>query len=103
MIHDSSSFIVEYIYTNKPVAYTYRKAWLAPSYNAIGTEVLKVHYSLHEASAIKGFIDDVVLSGNDTLEPMRKTFAKHFLNDGTGLFSENVVNEIRKRVKTVNG
>lgn len=103
MIHDSSSFICEYIYTNKPVAYTYRKAWEAPSYNEIGMEALKVHYGIYEESEIKGFFDDVVLAGNDTLEPMRKTFAKHFLNDGTGSFSENVVNEIRKRINTVNG
>lgn len=103
MIHDSSSFIVEYIYTNKPVAYTYRKAWLAPSYNEIGTEALKVHYDLHDPSEIKGFFEDVVLAGKDTLESARRKFAKDFLNDGTGSFSENVVNEIRNGIRTGNG
>lgn len=96
MIHDCSSFMVEYIYADKPVAYTYRKSWRAPTYNKIGAGALNVHYSLHSVSEIKGFIDDVVLAGNDPLGAARKAFVNEYLNDCGSPFSENVVNAIRK-------
>lgn len=96
MIHDSSSFVAEYIYTGKPVAYTYRKEWRSSDYNEMGVEALKVHYSLKDASEIKGFIDEVVLSGKDILRRERENFAAKYLNDGASLFSENVVTAIRK-------
>lgn len=103
MIHDSSSFVAEYIYTGKPVAYTYRKEWRSSDYNEIGVEALKVHYSLRDASEIKGFIDEVVLSGKDILRHERENFAAKYLNDGVSSFSENVVNAIRKGLGFENG
>ena len=90
MIHDSSSFSVEYLFTGKPVMYVskhvkeYRK-----ELNGLGNGALDQHYMGTSTSDILLFIDNVVIGGNDTMEVQRNNFVNEFLLPPNG---KSVVN-----------
>lgn len=95
MIHCSGSFIVEYLYTGKPVAYVYSKSRNPPDIGVIGDAALNAHYPMHCEADIRHFIDDVVLSGHDTMVDIRKSVADKYLKSPNGkMFSENVYETI---------
>lgn len=95
MIHCSGSFIVEYLYTGKPVAYVYSKTRNPPDMGLIGDAALNAHYPMHCEADIKRFIDDVVLGGHDTMSDIRKSVADKYLRSPNGkMFSENVYESI---------
>ena len=95
MIHCSGSFIVEYLYTGKPVAYVYSKVRNPPQFSIVGNAALEAHYSMHDEADIRRFIDKVVLGGNDTMADIRKKVADKYLRSPNGkMFSENVYGAI---------
>lgn len=95
MIHCSGSFIVEYLYTGKPVAYVYSKTRNPPDIGPVGNAALDAHYPMHNESDIRRFIDAVVLGGDDTMGGARKKVADMYLKSSNGkMFSENVYESI---------
>ena len=97
MIHCSGSFIVDYIYTGKPVQYVYCKDRNAPDFGEIGDAALKAHYPAHDMAEIERFIEDVVLAGNDFMKKQREDVYQKYLKSPNGkTFSENVVEDILK-------
>ena len=95
MIHCSGSFIVDYIYTGKPVQYVYCKDRNAPDFGEIGDAALKAHYPAHGVAEIERFIEDVVLTGNDPMKKQREDVYQKYLGSPNGkTFSENVVEDI---------
>lgn len=95
MIHCSGSFIVDYIYTGKPVLYVYCKDRGTPDFGEIGEAALNAHYPAHEVADIERFISDVVLSGNDPMHQQRMDVYQKYLRSPNGkTFSENVVDDI---------
>lgn len=95
MIHCSGSFIVEYLYTGKPVAYVYSKTRNPPDLGPIGDAALDAHYSMYSEADMRRFIEDVVLDGNDTMADIRKSVADKYLRSPNGkMFSENVYESI---------
>ena len=95
MIHCSGSFIVEYLYTGKPVAYVYSKTRNPPKIGPIGDAALNAHYPIHSGADIRRFIDDVVLGGHDAMADIRKSVADKYLKSPNGImFSENVYETI---------
>lgn len=95
MIHCSGSFIVDYIYTGKPVQYVYCKDRNAPDFGEIGDAALKAHYPAHEIADIEKFIEDVVLKGNDPMRKQREAVYGQYLKSPNGkTFSENVIDDI---------
>ena len=80
MIHDSSSFSVEYLYTGKPVMYfsrnenEYRK-----ELNGLGNGSLDQHYIGTNTDAIYSFIDNIVLGSNDPKKEQRNKFVNDIL------------------------
>lgn len=95
MIHCSGSFIVDYIYTGKPVQYYYCKERIAPDFGEIGDESLNAHYSAHTPQDVERFIQDVVMDGNDYMRDQRESVYQNHLTTQCGkLFSENVVDAI---------
>lgn len=95
MIHCSGSFIVEYLYTGKPVAYVYSKMRKLPNIGPIGDAALQAHYSVNNETDMRQFIDNVVLGGNDTKFQIRQKVAKEYLKSPNGkMFSENVYESI---------
>lgn len=97
MVHCSGSFIVDYIYTGKPVQYVYCKDRNAPDFGEIGDAALKAHYPAHDMAEIERFIEDVVLAGNDFMKKQREDVYQKYLKSPNGkTFSENVVEDILK-------
>lgn len=95
MIHCSGSFIVEYLYTGKPVAYVYSKTRNSPCLGPIGEAALNSHYPIHNEKDIRTFLDTVVLEGKDTMCDIRRKVADKYLKSPNGkMFSENVYKSI---------
>lgn len=95
MIHCSGSFIVEYLYTGKPVAYVYSKTRNPPSIGHVGDAALVAHYPIHNEKDIRAFLDNVVLEGKDTMCDIRRKVADKYLKSPNGkMFSENVYKSI---------
>ena len=95
MIHCSGSFIVEYLYTGKPVAYVYSKTRNPPDIGPIGDAALGAHYPMHCEADIRRFIEEVVLGENDKMRNIRReTVAKYLKSPNGKRFSENVYNSI---------
>ena len=84
MIHCSGSFIVDYIYTGKPVQYVYCKDRNAPDFGEIGDAALKAHYPAHGIAEIERFIEDVVLAGNDPMKKQREDVYQKYLKSPNG-------------------
>lgn len=100
MIHCSSSFIVDYIYTGKPVQYVYCKNWHIPPVAQVIKASLDAHYHARKRSDIEAFLDKVVIGGKDTKLFERKNVYNDFLKmPNCKLFSENVVEDIIQNLK----
>lgn len=92
MIHDSGSFIVEYLYVNKPVMRTISDLPLTDQFNKFGLACLKQYYLSNTKDEVESFIVNVI---NDK-DPMREQRTK-FVNDvlmPKGSPSQNIVNDI---------
>ena len=94
---NSGSFIVEYLYTGKPVAYVYSKTRNPPDIGPIGDAALEAHYPMHSETDIRRFLDNVVLSGHDPMREKRIRVAQKYLKSPNGkMFSENVYESVVK-------
>lgn len=80
MIHDCSSFIGEYLFTEKPCCYMLKsKNQLNTVLIPMGRECLKQYYQAFSESDIIDFIDNVVIKGNDPLKNQREAFSRKVL------------------------
>lgn len=95
MIHCSGSFIVEYLYTGKPVAYVYSKTRNPPDIGLIGNAALDAHYPIYNEIDIRHFLDEVILGGHDSMRVTRQKVVDKYLKSSNGkMFSENVYNSM---------
>ena len=100
MIHDSSSFMSEYLYANKPVMFTTQiiDDVRAPM-KEFGLAALDAHYIGKTCEDVKCFVEKVVLGGNDTMSPKRKEFYDKYLLPPNGkTVGQNVYDEIVKSI-----
>lgn len=92
MIHDSGSFIAEYLYTNKPVMRTLNGEDLNKMYNEFGLKCLSNHYLAYNESDIEDFIRNVI----NEIDPIKEQRTK-FVNEvliPRGSPSQNIINDI---------
>lgn len=80
MVHDCSSFSVEYHYSQNPVMFVCQdleayKCML----NNFGKKALDMHYIGKTEQDIISFIEEKVLMGNDPMKPQRDVFYKQYL------------------------
>lgn len=95
MVHCSGSFIVEYLYTGKPVQYVFSKSRCVLPWSEVGEAALSVHAPAHEPADIRRFLDEVVLGGKDDLKAAREKVSHAYLKSPNGkTFSQNVYDEI---------
>lgn len=96
MIHDSSSFCVEYLYSGNPVLYIaldYERQY--EEKNTLGRLALSNHYIGRNESDIWDFIKDKVINKNDPQKAAREVFISKYLmppNDST--VSQNIIDII---------
>lgn len=94
LIHDSYSFIVEYLYTNKPSCYMYKDNDKS-RWNQVGQQALEVMYKSFNESEIIDFIENVVIKGEDTMHEERVSFVENVLMPPSNkLASENILQDL---------
>lgn len=100
MINDSGSFTAEYIYTLKPALNCFVDAdRVYNTMNAIGKAALECQYKGSSREEVEQFIEDVVLTGNDTLQEKREAFYKQYLQIPYGeSVTMNIYNSIIKAI-----
>lgn len=103
MIHDCDSFMIEYLFVNKPVAFVSKDITaLKSELSDFGEDVLSQHYLLENQEDVVTYIEDVVLGGNDSLLFSRTGFFSEVLMPkATGSTSEIIVNDIKKSLKMI--
>lgn len=92
MIHDSASFIVEYLFVNKPVMRTSNGEELSTQFSSFGMSCLEQYYHADNESDIELFIQNVINGVDPLLEQRTK-----YINEGLipkGSPSQNIINDI---------
>lgn len=99
MIHDCSSFTMEYLYTKKPVLFLANIGHDNQA-NEVALRAYDAHYKAKTKEEICAFLDNVVLNGIDPKQQERESFYNDVLLPPNGCTaSENILNEIIKSLK----
>lgn len=100
MVHDSGSFVVDYLYFNRPVMFVSQNIERAKSYvNVPGRRAYEAHYIGSTTDDIERFVRDVVMNGHDTMEPVRRAYYQEFLKQPRGqLTAENIYRDMVKEL-----
>jgi hypothetical protein len=94
LIHDSGSFLIEYLYTGKPVLHTDRDPKITERMNEFGVLAYNLHYQANTEDQIREFIENV-LNDQDDKKKDRETFlASRLLPPNHRSASENIYNEL---------
>ena len=92
MIHDSGSFIAEYLYTNKPVMRTMNGYPVDKMYNGFTQRCIAQHYQAYSEKDIEDFIL-MVIEGKDPMQEERSAFVEKELLP-KGMPSQNIIDDI---------
>lgn len=99
LIHDSASFMTEYLATGKPLLYTLNDKEVSSRMNSYGQMALSNHYVAQNKNEIRGFIIDVVLNGQDTMYKDRQIFIEKYLRPPNNKSASlNIYEEIKLRI-----
>lgn len=93
MIHDCSSFVVEYLYTEKPCCFMAKKNY-RHVFSNLGKSCLENYYLAFDKSQILEFIENVVIKENDKLKKKRECYAVENLAINYPNVSKKILNEI---------
>lgn len=94
MIHDCSSFTVEYHYTKNPVMFLVMGRHRIEDQNEFGQEAYKCHYEGHTEEEIEAFINNVI-NNVDPLKQRRCDFYKKYLLPPNGQSAcDNIIDAI---------
>jgi len=98
MIHDCGSFSVEYHYSGNPVMFVAEDfERIVSEKGELGQLAMRLHYVGRCQEDIVGFIEQVVLEGNDPMRCGRKDFYNRYLLPPNGKsVAENVVDVLLK-------
>lgn len=95
MIHDSITFTVEYIYTNKPSCFTVRNKNIETTYwNEFAQMAFNLHYHAYNEKDIESFIENIVLNGKDIIYDERKVFYDNYLYPKDEIMPSNKIMQI---------
>jgi hypothetical protein len=98
MIHDSGSFLTEYLYVDKPVLRTDRYDSITDRLNEFGVMAYKMHYHARTEKDIERFVKNVI-EGKDEMRKKREDFKQQYLlppNHQSA--SQNIINIINKQI-----
>ena len=98
MIHDCGSFIIEYLYAQKPVMILGNFDRVSQS-NEVGKKAYVCHYEGKSEADIRAFLDNVVINGKDPLNEKRNHFYKDNLLPPNGItVAENIILDLKKKL-----
>lgn len=95
IIHDSGSFISEYLVLNKPSIFMVRNNNVLNSFNLYGSKALENYYLSYSHKDLISILEEVIFKGNDYLKENRTKFInKLLLPPNNSLASNNIFNLI---------
>ena len=94
MIHDSGSFMLEYLYTHKPVMYLASGEVLGPDANLQTRQALEMHELGRTGEEIEAFIRRVIAGEDPKAEAREAYFRSHLIPPGGCSACENVIRAI---------
>lgn len=99
LIHDSASFLTEYIFTGKPELFMVANASVKEQLNTFGQLTLNNVYQSKNRNEVVFFIDDVVFQDRDIMKEQRNKFYQKYLSPSDGEFvSQKIVNVINQQI-----
>ena len=98
MVHDSGSFVIDYLYFQKPVMFVSQNIVRAKSYvNIPGQQAYDAHYIGKTNEDVEHFVEHIVLSGQDTMQSKRQAYYEEFLAQPDGQSTaKNIYQDILK-------
>ena len=85
IIHDSGSFLVDYMYVQKPALFVTNKLqMMLDEADDFAKQVYDCYYIGKDCEEILAFVENTVLSGNDPLKEKRKYIFEHYLQSNDG-------------------
>lgn len=97
LIHDSGSFMVEYLALNKPIAYTISNKSIENRFNEFGQIVLSGHYQIYSENDLLSFIQNLINGIDPLIKQREKLIFKQNLNKDM-LISEEIVKQINLKL-----
>ena len=95
MIHDSGSFIAEYLFCGKPVLFFLLNKEIRNRLSDFGNQALDHHYHASDVKGIIDFLERVVFEDKDEKSDCRRMFYEQYLVPPNKLSaSENIYNTI---------
>lgn len=99
MIHDCGSFLIEYLFTHKPVLYLINNETSKKQYNELGVKALENIPLGYSKKDIIDFIEKTILKGKDShKEKRREFFETHLKPPNNKLASENIYEFLLKEL-----
>jgi len=91
MIHDSGSFVIEYLYVKKPVMFLISSEKVKEEFNEIGVEALKNIELGYNKKDLRNFIENAVLKEKDEFKEQREDFFEELVKPPNDkMASENI-------------
>lgn len=99
LIHDSISFMSEYLITGKPSLFMIRNESIMEYWSIYGEKALAVHYQSRNQKQVIDFIENVVLNENDSMKAERDNFVQSTLLQKNKLTaSQNILNYLENEI-----
>ena len=97
LIHDSGSFMVEYLMVDNPVAYTFHDRDPEDDFNAFGEKAFEMHIPVQSENELERFVTDVIAS-KDRKKDERADFVKRHLDLHERSAGEKIVDYLASQV-----
>lgn len=99
LIHDSGSFITEYLATGKPSLFMIRDESIMKYWSIYGQKAISVHYQSRNERQLIDFIDQVVLANNDWMKKERLDFVNNIIYPPNGMTAtENILSSLESEL-----
>ena len=96
LIHDCASYLLDYMYTQKPCLYVSLSGKLNVETAEDGMDAYEAHYHAKSSEDIDSFIQHVVIGGEDNMQGQRKDVLKKHILPKTGRSAtENIIGSIK--------
>lgn len=99
IIHDCSSFLVEYLFVEKPCCYMLKSPKdITHVFMKLGRNCLKQYYKAYNEADIQKFIEEVIVQGKDYMQEQRHNFVQKHLKINYPNVSEYIINTIKQEL-----
>ena len=99
LVHDSVSFLAEYLATGKPAIFTKREQDIDPDFNEFGKICLSAHYIVRSVPELQARLEDMLFKRNlDSKRKLRQSILTRHMNIGGRTAAENIVQAISSRL-----